>query len=846
MLSVEISRDLPNFTLHDQAHTDALWDLADLVAGQQYTLTPTEAFVFGCAVAIHDIAMTSSALTGPPTDYVTEAQWRDLVYTHFTRAYSRYPEYNEIEHPPDNIVALAQAELLRETHAEKAALMPRQNFTVNGSTFHLIQDVDLRNWYGDLVGRIAASHGWSEEKLVEEFDYPLGAPGVLPRDWTVDPLKLACLLRIADSCHIDSSRAPTFLHAVRNISGESTLHWTFQERLQKPRLEGDRLVFTASQPFDPTEAEAWWLCIDTIRYIDRGLHAVDSILADTRRPRLAARSVAYTDDLRRLSRLIPVRDWQPVDTRVRVGNVIDLVKKLGGSELYGNNPEVGLRELVSNAADAVRARRYLQKDHEEIRLRILVRLTTDGTDTWLSVADNGIGMTPKVMSGPLLDFGESYWVSSPARRDLPGLISSGFRPTGRFGIGFFSVFMLGQHVKVVSCRCDAGQAETHVLEFHEGLDSRPLLRKATNEEFIRLGGTEVSVKLDPAVARKLFSEPNPSTLSELCARDFPTLDVALDVDDGEGKKSEISPDDWKTIPAPDLLRRIGAGKDLVDRITDTDMRPLYDHGQMVGRLAMVPYSPGSGERLHTWPSTVTVGGARSESWTPRACGVLLGDSLTAARDFASPLVQDAELARWATEQGELVAERTHTPEEQLEYSSIITSLNGDTGSLFVAECKNGYLSRCQISEWAKQCDTVYIYQDASFILDIRRAVGDEDVARRCLHENVLVTNTGIPAFLNNPHRVNFPYPMHQMALEDLCAFEIGRSWKVPDSAIRDALDKHTREEKEWEAERPDFAWRIREQRYFDPARPHVAPVATLSSGKIISAVVLSLCREELE
>src|SRR5579859_7127458 len=49
------------------------------------------------------------------------------------------------------------------------------------------------------LGRIAASHGWSLDRVADAFPRfehdAIGAPIDCPGEWTVDPLKLACLLR---------------------------------------------------------------------------------------------------------------------------------------------------------------------------------------------------------------------------------------------------------------------------------------------------------------------------------------------------------------------------------------------------------------------------------------------------------------------------------------------------------------------------------------------------------------------------------------------------------------------------------------------------------------------------
>src|SRR3546814_5786131 len=79
--------------------------------------------------------------------------------------------------------------------------------------------------------------------------------GALPQRTrnVVDKVKLACLLRVADAIHLDSRRAPRFIRTITNPTGVSALHWAFQERIARPHLELDAVVFTAGRPFDHTE-----------------------------------------------------------------------------------------------------------------------------------------------------------------------------------------------------------------------------------------------------------------------------------------------------------------------------------------------------------------------------------------------------------------------------------------------------------------------------------------------------------------------------------------------------------------------------------------------------------------
>jgi HSP90 family molecular chaperone len=134
---------------------------------------------------------------------------------------------------------------------------------------------------------------------------------------------------------------------------------------------------------------------------------------------------------------VQTRGWRPIDAHLQVSDVPHIVESLGGSMLYGDDPTVALRELIQNAADAVQARRRFQKRPEHWG-QITVSLPQRGDEFWLVVEDTGIGMSEQVLTGPLLDFGTSFWRSPMAMEEFPGLMASGMHAIGRFGIGFFS------------------------------------------------------------------------------------------------------------------------------------------------------------------------------------------------------------------------------------------------------------------------------------------------------------------------------------------------------------------------------------------------------------------------
>jgi len=358
-LVARIAVDLPGMTVHDLTHLDALWDTASLVAEGAINLNPAEAFVFGASILLHDAGMSLAAFPNGIDEIKTTTIWKDAV----ARSVLVHREGEDHTAIPQNlspeVVNQLIPDVLRRLHAEQAERLAEQSWEIDGIRYQLIDDPDLRSFYGPTIGQIAHSHWWSVSKVETELSGDLGA---LPQHTRhlIDKVKLACLLRVADALHIDSRRAPKFTRAITKPSGVSALHWAFQERLARPHIELDTVVFTTGQPFDRINANAWWLAYDTISMIDRELSDVDQLLRSRGKEVLKARRVKGAGSPEMLSRTVKTRDWRPVDARLQISDVPRIVETLGGSKLYGNDPTIPLRELIQNAADAVQARRRFE------------------------------------------------------------------------------------------------------------------------------------------------------------------------------------------------------------------------------------------------------------------------------------------------------------------------------------------------------------------------------------------------------------------------------------------------------------------------------------------------------
>jgi hypothetical protein len=493
VLATEIARDLPDFTAHDVEHLDALWELASQIAGDGFSLTPAEAYILGGAILLHDLGMAVAAYPEGVETLRQGTDWADAVAMEARLRFDRGSTTDDLENPPPELAQAATRRVLRLRHAREAQRLATYEWTHRGERTHLIDDSDLRSKCGPLMGLVAHSHWWSVNELLDHLRPISGAPAPLPPEWTTRPVLLACLLRTADAAHLDASRTPRLLRALHAPRGISAVHWDFHELLNRATVVGHRLQYTAVQPFERARADAWWLCFDALQMVDRELQEVDALLADLAQPRLRARGVSGADSPVRLAECVPTASWLPIDARVHVSDVFSLTQRIGGKQLYGDREWVPLRELLQNGIDAVRARRLLDVEAGDWG-EVVVRSGPSSHGQFLEITDNGVGMPAQVLTNHLLDFGGSLWRSEEIASHLPGLAARGFDAYGRFGIGFFSVFMWKGRLSVRSRPYVEARSQTHVLELDSDVRARPLLRRAEETERLGKGGTTVRME----------------------------------------------------------------------------------------------------------------------------------------------------------------------------------------------------------------------------------------------------------------------------------------------------------------------------------------------------------------
>ena len=133
------------------------------------------------------------------------------------------------------------------------------------------------------------------------------------------------------------------------------------------------------------------------------------------------------------------------------------------------NKEIFLRELISNASDALDKRYYksLTDGSQLVRSELEIRLTPDKEARTLTISDNGIGMTRDELEANLGTIAKSGTLAFKQEANSGDKPLEDMDIIGQFGVGFYSAFMVAKKVSVLS-RAE-GSDEAWLWE-SEGLD----------------------------------------------------------------------------------------------------------------------------------------------------------------------------------------------------------------------------------------------------------------------------------------------------------------------------------------------------------------------------------------
>ena len=219
--------------------------------------------------------------------------------------------------------------------------------------------------------------------------------------------------------------------------------------------------------------------------------------------------------------------------------------------------EIFLREIISNASDAIDKLCYLSLTDEGVgmsRSDFRIRVTADKDARTITVSDNGIGMTKEEMESNLGVIARSG--SFQFKNDMPD--GEGDKADidiiGQFGVGFYSAFMVAEKVVVISRKYGEETACRWESSGTDGYTVTDCERDAV--------GTDVIMYLKPDTDDERYSEYlQPWKLQELVKKysDYVRWPIVMDVEryeeqetgeldeEGKPKKEFVSVTEEKTV-----------------------------------------------------------------------------------------------------------------------------------------------------------------------------------------------------------------------------------------------------------------------------------------------------------
>lgn len=236
------------------------------------------------------------------------------------------------------------------------------------------------------------------------------------------------------------------------------------------------------------------------------------------------------------------------------------------------NKEIFLREIISNASDAIDKLHYMSLTDKDIKVdtsKFNIHITPDKENKILTISDNGIGMTEEELEnnlGTIAKSGSSDFKENNEHKENIDII-------GKFGVGFYSAFMVANKVEVISKKYGTDKANKWTSSGIDGYEIEP----TTKEDY----GTDIILYIKDDTEDEKYSkyleEYEISTLIKKYS-DYITYPITMYETHKhlKPKKDEKDPDEYEEHTELETLNSlIPIWKKDKSKITDEEYNTFY-------------------------------------------------------------------------------------------------------------------------------------------------------------------------------------------------------------------------------------------------------------------------------
>lgn len=461
-----VSQVFPHYTNHDISHSNAILDNIERILGKNaiLNLSVTDLWLLLCSVYCHDIGMY---ITGDEIQECFEAEdFQKFVqekkndtksplnkYAMFYNIEKGKLQYSKSKLSLDTYHSARYllAEYFRKKHAERSQKILDSNISMPQIYSEIKRLIKI-------IGKICYLHGADFEEVKEFQNYEIGVDGL--KDYC-HPRFVACMLRLGDLLDFDSSRVSYFLleHLSSSIPFDSKIHNEKNFSITHVTIDSKKVEVVA-------ECED----VDVAFNIDEWFSWIREEMSNQRNywP-----DITPSSDIKGFPMLgkleTKLKGYETIDNNFKPKFEIDSNKAVGilqGSGLYDRNSQC-IREILQNAIDATYIRIYLEnkekfegktiddgfKEFIDLckleKYQIEIECKEDNGVWHFVIKDHGIGMRKDDLKY-LLKIGSGE--NNKEKFDIINQMPVYARPSGIFGIGFQSIFLITNKVEIETRR----------------------------------------------------------------------------------------------------------------------------------------------------------------------------------------------------------------------------------------------------------------------------------------------------------------------------------------------------------------------------------------------------------
>lgn len=236
------------------------------------------------------------------------------------------------------------------------------------------------------------------------------------------------------------------------------------------------------------------------------------------------------------------------------------------------NKEIFLREIISNASDAIDKLHYASLTDNKIKVNkndFAINISIDKDKRTLTISDNGIGMTKEELEnnlGTIAKSGSSEFKTNNEHKKDIDII-------GQFGVGFYSSFMVASKVEVISRAYGSDEAN---IWTSEGIDGFSI--EATKKDTY---GTDIILTIKENMEDEDYDKfLDNYNIQELIKKysDYITYPIKMEVEHQhlKEKKNKEDKDEYETVKEIETINSlVPLWKRNKNKIKDEEYNTFY-------------------------------------------------------------------------------------------------------------------------------------------------------------------------------------------------------------------------------------------------------------------------------